>query len=100
MTENVVAELERWLELWDIGYYAVTPSLETIPLVKRARDEIVALRSSLEHNASVLTRAVVEATPVIRAEALEEAAQVCISLVGQFPQCGVAASAIRALKEP
>ena len=47
MTEDVVAELERWLELWDIGYYAVTPSLETIPLVKRARDEIVRLRSTL-----------------------------------------------------
>ena len=50
MTDDVVAELDRWLGQWDSGYFAGAPSLETIPLVQRARDEIVALREALDES--------------------------------------------------
>ena len=76
MTDDVVAELDHW---------RTTPRTaenahEFVPiseLLKRARDEIVALRGLLEHSDRTVITAVVVATPAIRAEALEEAARVC-----------------------
>jgi len=94
MTNNsdIVAELDRWLE--DEAHplrWPLTTLMETARLMKRARDEIVTWR------VGPFALAMTERGKFIRAEALEEAAQVCEKggAGGRF-SC---AAAIRALKE-
>lgn len=65
MTDDVVAELDRWLE--------GGPGLLSPWTVKRARDEIVALRETVERQRLVLSKGHAET----RAAALEEAARIC-----------------------
>lgn len=90
MSEDVVAELGRWAD--DIRRSS-GPSVDAA-MLERARDEIVALRASLEHHDRLVIKAVAVATPVIRAEALEEAAKRALDL--DEP---IVAAAIRALKQ-
>lgn len=124
MTDDVVAELDRWLADWRRDFGG-TPSND-MAVIRRARDEIVALRSArnecerqfqeqvaevsrllcqleavkgIAGNERKLSEAIIEQA---RAEAVEEAARLC--------ECGYTtgstastlkaiAVAIRALKE-
>lgn len=71
MTDDVVAELDAELALIEQLPYRVPIH----HLAKRARAEIVALRASLDRHDRLVIKAVAVATPVIRDDALEEAAQ-------------------------
>jgi hypothetical protein len=86
MTDDIVAELDRWLvPPWQ------NVSAQHVDMVKRARDEIVGLHEQLR-----LVR--FDHPRDIRAEALEEAAQICeeVSVYGTAEECVVR---IRALKD-
>lgn len=88
---DVLKELRYWLDV--IRRATGSERTADVVLMQRASDEIEALREKLSRS--------MEVAPLrIRAEALEEAAQVCINLAGQgLPECGVAVVPIRALKE-
>ena len=108
MTDDIVAELDRWLDTREWEHARGTEAL-----LRRARDEIVALRRYKLENDEALgvirrAAALVETTPkvseakrLIRDEALEEAARVC---EGGYTTGSTAstlkaiAAAIRALK--
>jgi hypothetical protein len=106
MTDDIVAELDGWLAVTDDKYEWLIDQ-ET---VKRARDEIVALRegqyvASLEQEIVGLRELVAaevdrsqEFADGIRAEALEEAARVVEDRVRPEDATEITA-AIRALKE-
>ena len=91
MTDDIVAELDRWLAVWRT-HFAGTPSVD-MAVIQRARDEIVTLRAMREAHIRMLSANNDDA----RDEALEEAARLCdrIGLDG-FASDG--AAAIRALK--
>lgn len=118
---DVVAELDRWLdnsndrttpierrvvlrarhEIVALREIAARPSQELHALIKErdeARDEIVGLRGLLEHSDRTVITAVVVATPAIRDDALEEAAQACVGSGAIVAEARLCASAIRALK--
>lgn len=96
--DDVVAELDDWLarEATTLKHYPAD-DVDT-ELLERARDEIVALREMRDAHIRILS-ASLDDKAATRDAALEEAAQVCIGLVRGFPQCGIAASAIRKLKD-
>lgn len=48
MSEDVVAELDRWLAVWS-SHFGGTQSVD-MEVVQRARDEIVALREALDES--------------------------------------------------
>ena len=86
MTDDVVAELDAWLKVWE-GHCDDAHD----DLVQRARDELVRLRHL---HASQISYA------MGRAEALEEAAQACERILGMGGYTlATAAAAIRALKD-
>lgn len=95
---DILAELDAELALIEQLPYRVPIHL----LAKRARDEIVGLRASLERHDRLVINAVVVATPSIRDEALEEAARVCeggYTTGSMRSTLKAIAAAIRALKE-
>jgi hypothetical protein len=90
MSDDIVAELDRWRE-----WYTTDP--EALAAIQRARDEIVALRKGVADGGWVWEQ-IQMAHKAARAEALEEAAQV---VEDEFPpdaseEC---ADRIRALKD-
>lgn len=89
MTDDVVAELDAWLRWYQDpdDPTAVRPSLWDG--VRRARDEIVALREAKLARPS--------AYDIVRAEALEEAARACIGSGAIVAEARLCAVAIRAL---
>jgi len=109
MTDDIVAELDRWLEMWPVAD-------DPMDMIRRARDEIVALREwKNEHpysevdmemgcNAAAAER-IIEYQNIARANTLEEAALVCDGLANTrsydrpytayYEEC---AAAIRALR--
>jgi hypothetical protein len=90
---DILEELDRWIEQWTgIG----DNRHPRLPMLQRVRDEIVTLRRITRHGGALFTADYVAAA---RAEALEEAAQICLRLYEEYPQCGLAAAAIRALKD-
>lgn len=124
-TDDVVAELDEWLEreATTLKHY---PSDDTdTGLLQRARDEIVALRqlqlANVEGNKwlrdndeRVFLKAINIACTEARAEALEEAALACerrrdetgpqeayavVDVESYISACGGCAAAIRALKD-
>ena len=87
MSDDVVAELDRWLAVYDFA------GLIDVAVMQRARDEIVALRAFQ-----------VRVFADVRAEVLEEAAHECGeeakgSSEGFRDGCETCAAAIRALKD-
>ena len=82
-TDDVVAELDAWLD------ENVTAIIDCT-VVRRARDEIVALRRTIRLGPDLPERA--------RIEALEEAAQACVGSGAIVAEARLCASAIRALK--
>lgn len=87
---DIVTELDRYLVRDEtVGF---------TEMVQRARDEIEALRGLLEHSDRTVITAVVVATPAIRDDALEEAAQACVGSGAIVAEARLCASAIRALK--
>ena len=87
---DILAELDAWLDDYDRRTETGKDDIE-IPLVLRARDEIVALRKRCI--------AYIAHREIVRAEALEEAARLAD---GYCMNCNLTddlARAIRALKE-
>jgi len=80
---DIVAELDAWLaDTPRIGQAAI----ERSRMIQRARDEIVALRAETDREGSLLERQSKTLTAV-RAEALEEAARLCIGAAEHgFPE--------------
>lgn len=96
MTDDVVAELDRWLAVWS-SHFGGTHSVD-MEVVQRARDEIMALRGAMQHDSAALATLRKHA----RAEALEEAAMVADRWEErpEFDKAAAIAKAIRALKGP
>lgn len=96
MTDDVVAELDRWLRVYNFA------GLIDVAVIQRARDEIVALRETIERQKLVLSKGHAQT----RDEALDEAVQACTDQTSDDPPpgtyndaCEDCAAAIRALKE-
>ena len=89
---DIVAELDRWLDR-----YPLSDSGDETQLIRRARDEIVALRASEIEFAQYQNQLVV-ATANARADALEEAAR-CVEDGTDEWRAKPIAAAIRALKD-
>jgi hypothetical protein len=94
MTNDIVAELDYWLaepnrKLWGLDRQRV----------KRARDEIVALREKLEITGRHLDGAYNHRLPEVRADALEQAARVIEAWETMDVWRSEGAAAIRALKD-
>jgi hypothetical protein len=85
---DVVALLDFYLKHYSRGQFAEVKNC----VLSRARDEIVALRTTVERQKFVLSKGHAET----RAAALEEAARVCEE---PYTTGSTAAAAIRRLKE-
>lgn len=72
---DIVTELDRWL----VSRASLHEATVSHALLQGARDEIVALRASLEHHDRLVLSAVVAATPAIRVETLHKAAALTLS---------------------
>lgn len=90
MVDDVVTELDRWLAMWS-SHFGGTQSVD-MEVVKRARDEIVALRKLTDGD--WVWKQITDA----RNEALEEAARKAEHYEAPIWSAMIAA-AIRALKE-
>jgi hypothetical protein len=87
MADDIVAELDRWLELDMPG--------DDRGVLRRARDEIVALRKGVASGGWVWEQ--IQMThKAARAEALEEAAD---RVANYFANCDEVVAYIRALKD-
>lgn len=89
---DILEELDRWIAEWRSLADFRQPALPRTMLLQRARDEIAALRAARlgEWGTTLIAKA--------RAEALEEASLAAEACCREFPACGVAVVAIRALK--
>lgn len=112
MTDDVLAKLDRYLNndkmMGDmivgsgLGPALATEIRRQAEMVQRARDEIVALRETIERQKLVLSKGHAQT----RDDALEEAVQACTDQTSDDPPpgtyndaCEDCAAAIRALKD-